>query len=88
MNFASTRTTRKAAALKYKKGGKVSFRRTRQLFRHKRMEEAARTTAVLNTMTMAKVKVAAKLEVAPLWNSTSREEELGRSGTSASAAAT
>jgi hypothetical protein len=48
--------------------------------------DAVRTTAVLNTMTMARVE--AEPEVAPLLNRTSRDDEEGRSGMSASAAAT
>ena len=57
-----------------------------QLIRHKRMFEAARTTKELNTMTSA--KVAATLDGAPLLKRTRRDDEEGKSGTSASAAAT
>ena len=57
-----------------------------QLIRHKRMFEAARTTKELNTMTTA--KVAATLEGAPLLKRTRRDDDEGKSGTSASAAAT
>lgn len=57
-----------------------------QLIRHNKMVDAVRTTNELNTMMTA--KVAATLEGAPLLKRTRRDDDEGKSGTSASAAAT